>query len=168
MAITIIVEDGSVVESANSYVSVADADTYHTNLGQSAWTGTDDEKSSAILRAMRYLENLNWTGWKTSHDNPLAWPRYQTFDRDGKLYDSDIVPQNVVNALCEAALVELVSAGALRPTTSTTGQVKRQKVDVIETEYFESYNSSQSFDAIDYELTGLVSGGGNMVSLTRV
>lgn len=167
---TLVVEDGSVVTGANTYVSLADCDTYHDNLGQSTWTGDDVDKTSAILRAMRYIENLNWNGYKTDQDNPLQWPRYETYDRSGYLYDSDVVPQPVVNALCEAALVELTDAGALRASTSTSGQIRSEKVDVIETEYFQSYQSRASYDAIEDELTGLVNGFGNggSVSLTRV
>lgn len=166
---TLIVEDGSVVTDANTYADIATVDTYHDNLGQTDWTGTADEKTAAILRAMRYLENLDWTGSKTAQSNPLSWPRSETYDRDGRLYASNIVPQSVVNALCEAALVELSNPGALRPSSTTGGQIKRQKVDVIETEYFESFQSRQSFDAIDDELTGLVSGGGGVsVGLVRV
>ena len=166
---TLIVEDGSVVAGANTYADISTVDAYHAALGQSTWTGTDDDKIAAILRAMRYLENLSWAGEKTAQSNPLSWPRDHTYDRDGRVYDDDIVPTPVVNALCEAALAELVDQGVLRPSSTTSGQIKRQKVDVIETEYFESYQSSQSFDAIDDELTGLVSsGGGVVVELVRV
>jgi len=169
----LIVEDGSVVTGANTYANLATVDAYHAALGQDgtgAWDGTDEDKETAILRAMRYLENLNWVGSKTAQGNPLQWPRYETYDRSGYLYASDIVPQPVVNALCEAALVELTSPGALRASTSTSGQIKREKVDVIETEFFESFQSRTSYDAIEDELIGLVDGFGNggSVSLTRV
>lgn len=165
----LVVEDGSVVTGANTYASIATVDAYHAALGQSTWTGDDADKETAILRAMRYLENLSWNGVKTSQSNPLSWPRYDAYDRDGVEYASNIVPTAVVNALCEAALIELTDQGALRPTQTTTGQVKRQKVDVIETEYFESNYSRQTFDAINDELIGLVGGsGGNSVKLVRV
>ena len=34
----LIVEDGTGLANAESYVSVADATTYHTNYGNTAWT----------------------------------------------------------------------------------------------------------------------------------
>ena len=165
----LVVEDGSVVTGANTYASIDTVDAYHAALGQATWTGDDADKETAILRAMRYVENLQWNGTKTAQANPLSWPRDDTYDRDGVEYASNMVPDAVVNALCEAALIELTDQGALRPTQATTGQVKRQKVDVIETEYFESNYSRQSFDAINGELIGLVGGsGGNSVKLVRV
>lgn len=165
---TLVLEDGSGVAGANTYALTATIDAYHSNLGNSDWTGTDDEKSTANLRAMRHLESLDYNGTKDEQTNPLEWPRSGAYDRNGFLIDNDVIPQGVINALCEAALIELTSPGALRPSTSTAGQVKRQKVDVIETEYFEAYSQTVSYDTITNELVGLVGGSGSTVKLTRV
>lgn len=165
----LVLEDGSGVTGANTYALTATIDNYHSLLGNSTWTGLEADKESANLRAMRYLESLDYNGVKDEESNPLEWPRQGAYDRNGFLIDNDVIPQGLINALCEAALVELTSPGGLRPSTSTQGQVKRQKVDVIETEYFEAFSQTVSYDTIDNELVGLIGGGGgNSVKLTRV
>ena len=41
---TLTVETGAIVANANSYVSIADCDSYHTLMGNATWTGTDAVK----------------------------------------------------------------------------------------------------------------------------
>ncbi len=113
----IIVEDGSVVANANAFGDTAGADTYHQELGQTAWTGTSTVKEQAILRAMRYLESLEekMEGTRIGTTQELAWPRYGMTDKTGNDVASDTVPEAWINAMYEAALIELVSPGALQP-----------------------------------------------------
>lgn len=161
---TLIVEDGSGVTNANTYADIDTVDAYHAALGQSTWTGTDAAKEASILRAMRFIENQQYIGIKEDDDNSLEWPRWDAWDRNGYLILNDVVPQNIVNALCESALVELVSPNALRTTLVRGNAIKRQKVDVIETEYFASAAGRTSYDAITMELGGYTTGnylGGN-------
>lgn len=162
----LIVETGAVVANANSYVSVADAAAFHTARGNATWTGTDAVKEAAILRAMDYVEGMPWKGQKTAYANPLQWPRLNVVDRNGQDVPADSVPQGVVYALCAAALVELVTPGALAPALARGGMVKRKKVDVIETEFMDGAPSSTTYPAIMAPLKGLV-GAGNVVELVR-
>lgn len=55
MAITIVVEDGSGVTNANSYVSVADARIYASNRGVELPLD-DDELAAMLIRSTDYLE----------------------------------------------------------------------------------------------------------------
>ena len=120
---TLIIEDGSVVTGANSYASLATVTAYHVARGNSAWLGSDEDAEPAILRAMNYMEALPWNGVKTARDNPLSWPRYGMYDREGYAIDTDDVPQVVVNALCEAAYRELQTAGILQPDDTRDGML---------------------------------------------
>lgn len=156
MAITLTKEDGSVVANANTYVEVADVDAYATNHGYSEWEGDADTKAAAILRGMNYIESYNFKGKKTARDNPLKWPRAEVRDEDDYLLESDEIPDEVVKATCEAAYREVVSPGVLQEDR-TTG-IKRKKVDVLETEYFQGGGGGAStvFTAIDHLLAGLI------------
>jgi len=167
MPITLTVEDGTGVTGANTYAAAATVDTYHTDLGNSAWTGTDDAKAAAILRAMRYLESLAFKGVKEDQDNALEWPRIGAVDRNGYEIDSDVIPQALINALCEASLVEVGSANALRASMERGGQVIREKVDVLETEYAPGAPAGTVYPAVLSELRGLIKGGGAAVGLVR-
>lgn len=168
---TLTVEDGSRVTGANSYVSIADADAYHAARGNSSWTGEDTAKEAAILRAMAWLESRPWKGRPYSGPvgftgyQALQWPRVDV-ELEGYAVPWDEIPQGVVNALCEAALVEIGSPGALAPELERGGQVRREKVDVIETEFFAGAPAVTVYAALNQHLRGLVRGGGS-VKLVR-
>lgn len=75
---TITVEDGTGLTTADSFISVADADAYHTARGNTAWTGTDTVKGQALVRATSYLEikyGLRWAGYRKTSTQALSWPR---------------------------------------------------------------------------------------------
>lgn len=76
MAIT--VEDGTGLITADSFVSVIDADAYHTARGNTAWAGSDTVKGQALVRATTYLElkyGLRWAGYRKTSTQALSWPR---------------------------------------------------------------------------------------------
>lgn len=133
-------EDGSEVTGANTYVEIADCDTYHTTMGNSTWTGDDATKEAAIHRAMRWLENLEpqWMGARVTSTQALAWPRTGVTDSAGIIIETNEIPKHLTDALCEAALRELVEANSMNPDSSG-GTVKRKKVKAgpveSETEY---------------------------------
>lgn len=144
MALT--VEDGTQVAAAESYVSAADCTTYHTNNGNAAWTGTDAVKEAALRKACRYLDGEYRKRWKGQKVYPttqaLEWPRagVMVLDEPIDLGVSDIyygvleittIPQRLKDAQCELAL--LVLAGELAPAVD--GSIRREKIDVLETEY---------------------------------
>ena len=82
----VIVEDGTIIEFANSYATVAATDTYHENMGNTAWEDFSDEvKEAGLVRGTLMLESRyrgRWIGYKTNNDDGdpkiaqlLAWPR---------------------------------------------------------------------------------------------
>lgn len=56
MALT--VEDGTGLVDADSFVTLEEADAYHTAAGSTNWTGTDESKEQALRRASRFLSRL--------------------------------------------------------------------------------------------------------------
>lgn len=120
MTTTIVVEDGTGVDGANSYTTVSGVTTYAADYGLSAWTATgitDTIRTQAIFKSMRYLEALSWKGVKYSEDQSLEWPRSYVYDRNDYLVDDDIVPQAVINAQCEIAVLMLPDSDInLQPT----------------------------------------------------
>jgi hypothetical protein len=129
------VEDGTIIAGAESYVSAADATTYHAARGNAAWTGTDAIKEAALLKAAAYLDGHYCNRFKGSKYQPLEqamqWPRVGVFI-DGHLLDAYTIPQRLKDAQCELALIAL--SADLAPSVSAG--IKREKVDVLETEYF--------------------------------
>lgn len=128
---------------ADYYGSVANADQYHSARGNVAWTGTNDAKLAALFRASQYIDGMGqcdgmslFPGTKTGgRAQVLAWPRTGATDWSGAAILADEVPIEVEYATYEAALRELTTPGSLSPDYVPGAQVKREKVDVLETEY---------------------------------
>lgn len=171
---SLIIEDGSIVANANSYASLATVDAYHLARNNTAWAAEahDEVREAAILRAMDYIEAQNWLGMAYSGPvggtgyQPLQWPRIDVYV-NGFEWPNTQIPPKVISALCEAALVELVTPGALSVALERGGAVIREKVDVIETEYASGAPAVTVYQTIRQHLRGLVAGG-NAITLVRV
>lgn len=117
----LIVEDGTGKVDAESYLSVADCDTYHTAQGNSGWTGTSGAKEIALRKATDYVDRLyggTFLGTRKTTTQRLYWPRYDAWV-DDVLVDSATIPRQLKEATAELALAALtedlmpsVAAGA--------------------------------------------------------
>lgn len=122
MALIIQTNDG--VSDANSYVSEAELDSYTTGRGI---TLTKD-LSQLLLQAMDVLES------KQYKSEPLNTIQSTLFPRMGVA-----IPRNIK----QAQIMLAVAADATDLMAATTeAQVKKEKVDVIETEYFEGASNA--------------------------
>ncbi len=172
MALT--VETGTGSATADAFISLADADTYHTNHGNSTWTGTDELKEQAIRRATAYLSNsVDWVGARANlRSQALAWPRSSTYDCDGTLILTTEIPIEVVNAAAELALREIVTPGSLTPDVTLTERVKMEKIGDLQTTYADTPISADSSKPIismveDMIACFVVGGGGETVFVNR-
>lgn len=128
----LIVEDGTGVLNADSYVSVADAKAYALSRAANFPTG-DAEIQILLIQAMDYLEALRPVqGSKTYFTQSLQWPR------SGVRIDCIDFPFDAIPAVLKKAQMQLAIdahlLGDLQPTTDGFA-VAREKVDVIEIEY---------------------------------
>lgn len=113
------VETGSIIAGANSYISVADADTYFTNRPHSQrWQQADDyQKEQALIAATSQLDELLAGIWKgapvrpvglTTNGQPRQWPRYDVpTPCRTTFYLSSEIPLFLKEAVCEQALPNL-------------------------------------------------------------
>ena len=134
MALTLVVEDGSGLSTANSYATEAQGDSYHDgHLYATSWTGaTSANKEAALVMATRLLdENIDWTGRKFDEDQALDWPRSGTSDRDGYAIDHDEIPASLANATAELARWLIDSD---RTAEAGTEGFRRLKADTLEME----------------------------------
>ena len=164
------VETGSGVPNANTYASLDTVTAYHLAHGNSSWLPSSEDAEPAIHRAMSWLESRSWVGNPvnvvgSSSGQSLQWPRVNVM-LDGYAWPSDEIPPGVVNALCEAALIELVTPGALSPSLKRGGMVKSKKIDIITTTYFSGAPSGTTYRALQMALRGLVLAG-NVVRIER-
>ena len=161
-AISLIVEDGSCVPSANSYVSLDYADEYMRNTGRTSWASkTEDERKSYLINATRYIDRtystIGWKGQKKYHRRQaLCFPRVELFDKDG---DEVLgIPDELKQAVCEAGFIATTVA-SLFDVKDSSGTIKKQKVDGLEVEYYSEADSASGkyisrFTILDSLLAG--------------
>lgn len=155
----LIVEDGSGVENADSYLSVADADSHHADRGNAGWTGDGAAKEAALRKATDYLGQayrLRWLGARVEAGQALDWPRAGLATIGG-----GVVPDEVRRATAELALVAL--GAELNPPLARGGRVKREKVGPIESEFEDGAPGRTRYPAIDGMLAPLLARAGRLV-----
>lgn len=131
-----IVEDGTGVDGANSYVSLEYANEYFTLRNRTEWTGTDAVKQGHLISATDYIEAIfgrRFIGEMTDPAQPLSWPRIDTD------YAEDEIPDVLKRACCEYAC-QIIVGGELLPTPTVDASgfsvvTTREAVGPIETEY---------------------------------
>ena len=121
--------------NANSYATVAEADTYHdAHLYGSTWTAlTSDQKTVALIMATRMLDSLyTWAGLAANEDQALLWPRSGVMDHlNISLIESTVVPQKLKEATAEQA--RLLAVSDLTATNSVQAQgINRIKAGPVE------------------------------------
>jgi len=136
----IVIEDGSIVAGANSYVSLAEARAYATARNKPL--PTDDTALEALLiSAMDYLEaqRARFEGSKVSALQELQYPR------EGVIIDGIELASNAIPSILKQAQIRLAmeaNAGVDLMPTRTGGFVKKEVVGPIETEYSEKVGVS--------------------------
>ncbi len=117
--------------NANSYLTQAEADAYfETRLAASTWEDSDD-KEKALMMATRVLDKLlqpytylvpaangvaahyrtraHWSGSPSTTTQKLAWPRTGMTDGNGNAIATNVIPQDLKDAVAELAM-QLITA----------------------------------------------------------
>lgn len=112
--------------SANSYVNDTEVSAYFDDrLNAATWVSADgDDRTKALLTAVKRLERENWLGSRVDSTQALSWPRSDVEKIDshsgsgigygyslGELYLTTEIPQQVKDAQCELALSLLSGYG---------------------------------------------------------
>lgn len=168
---TFVVEDGTGLSTANSYLSVADADTYHNNVTRSDdWSGaTAAVKQNALIVATQYLDiryQGRWRGYRNSSAQALAWPRCAVEDDDGYLLDSASLPQKLEDACAEMAL-RVVLGDDLLGAVTETGEVVSESVSVGPISESKTYAGGKpygyEYPKLDAMVRGLIGAGDTVI-----
>lgn len=138
---TLIVEDGTGLATAESYSAVADVATWLTRFGAlpwlampiAAWTVASEDAQEAFLRngtrELNEAYHQQWPGRRLYPWQALDWPRFGAFDRDGFFIPQNLPVPQIVDATCILALKSTMSeispdldrGGALRSMTVADG-----------------------------------------------
>jgi len=172
MALQFIVEDGSGLATATSYIAEADAEQYFENRPNHAniasWTAAlSAAKQGALVEGTAWLDQgYVWkVGVKGSADQALDWPRTGAYDAEGYAIAIDEVPVAVERATCEVA-IRILAGETFSPDKDAA--VDGVKLGPLEVDFFGDGRSAKgkTFPAIDQILRGLVKGG-NVRTLQR-
>lgn len=135
-----VVENGTGIAGANSYVAVAYADSFFADRGNTDWVALSEaQKQTALVRATDYIEQVfdsRWRGSRALLDQPLGWPRsgvYENGELDRAIAEN-IVPARVMRAACELAM-RAHSASLLPDLAATETAVNKEKVGSLEVGY---------------------------------
>lgn len=161
---TIIVEDGSIVSGANSYVTEAEFNSYCSDRGITVTTSNGDV-SELLIKAMDYFDQQPFKGIKYLETQPVQFPRAD-FYIDGYLIDTDAIPKLVKDAQITIGVAIMQGNNPLATIDRAT---KREKVDVIEIEYMDNAAPDTILRSISNIMRKLVvsSTSGNSFTLLR-
>ena len=171
---SLIVEDGTGLAGAESYVSVADADTYHDKRGNTAWVTLTTAQKERLLRIatdyMVAVYRLRWDGYRYTTTQSLDWPRIYVPVRDilsvnayPEYVDFDVVPQQVKDACAELAY----KANSETLLADLEQGVTKEKVGPIEVEYDKYSPQFKRYVQIDSLLNIYFASSANQVKLMR-
>lgn len=156
----IIVEDGSGVPNANSYVTVTEYRAYATPRGVSLPV-SDAEVETQLILATDYLESLSWLGMPTYDDQALTWPRDEI--RIGcSLIADDMIPNKIKLAQMQLAIQVNAGIDLMPSVAGGTASIVREKVGPLETEYATSLTvgTQPYFRSVNVLLAAYVGGSG--------
>lgn len=108
----LIIENGTGVTGADSFVTVAQFDSYGVDYFGATLAGTNTEKEAALRRSFAYMRGLDWL--------PDLWPTF-----GGAIPDVVKIAQSIL------ARTELQKVNALSPTVALQGRKVLNKVDAI-------------------------------------
>ena len=161
----------SLTVGVDTYTTIAEADTYWGHRNNSTWANaTDANKKKALREATQYLDgHYTFIGCVSSYEQALAFPRTDLEilygNRRGVVYNSTDIPQPIKDATAQLAINAL--SGELRPPLARGGQIKREKVDVLEVEYADYASPNTSYEFVTMLLSGLIIGRGHEIKLVR-
>lgn len=136
---TIVVEDGSIVDGANSYVTTAELEAFAA--ARNITLSGDYTSEQLLIIAMDYIESLQFKGMKVSTTQDLQWPRVDV-QVDGFYLDSNSIPKELKQGLMQTAV-------SMDQGNSPQQIVPRKTIMEQVGEIQVQYSSSSSATAID-------------------
>jgi hypothetical protein len=152
----IVVEDGTCIADANSYVGTDDFETYCENAGYTIPSGDEE---SALIRATLALDaayRTNYPGYRTlGRMQGLDWPRTAAYDYEGYVIDTKTIPREIIKATCEMAIREIATPGIMQPDLKRGGFIRSMRAGSVEITYGGS-NNRTIFTIIDGIMSSLL------------
>lgn len=130
-----VVEDGTGLESANSYTSVEFADSYLSETGRASQWGNDaSSKQTALILATQYMDLVfgDFLIGRRSITSPmqsLQFPRIEAYDCEGMEVIG--VPMMWKKACCEYALIARTTSLIPTPSSDKSGNLLSEETTIV-------------------------------------
>jgi hypothetical protein len=125
--------------SANSYVTLAEANTYFETVPDSTtWINkTNDQKNRALISATRWIDALSFYGNRCTETQALKWPR-KDYKVDGIKLACTLIPEGIKVATYELARAFANDTDSITGTTGTTGLYDEVEIGELKVKYKDS------------------------------
>jgi hypothetical protein len=135
--------------TANSYVTLAEADSYFETVPDSAsWDNkTTDQKNRSLITATRWIDSLNFYGDRCDEDQALKWPR-NNYDYDQVELECSLIPNEIKYATFELARALANDTDAITGNNSTTGLYEEVELGDLKVKYNTRTQSTGSVNNI--------------------
>jgi hypothetical protein len=131
------------------YVDVDGIDAYANDgagAGPDAWramidAADDDGRARLAVQASRFFNALPWKGTKTTPavgGTTLVWPRAGLKDREGDNLDDQTTPQQILDGICEAAMLFAVDNAATAAQADQASNIHSLQAGSASITYFRS------------------------------
>ncbi|WP_162561207.1 DnaT-like ssDNA-binding protein [Methylobacterium terrae] len=176
-----IIEDGTGLHDAASYIALADADAYHLASRNDAWLAPDievDFREAALVRATRFIDaryRARFPGYRRrGRGQALEWPRVGAYtyvpedgrtaytgtaygwDRGYEAIPETEIPRELKDAVCEAALRELAEPGSLAPDLERGGGIQSITAGSVSVTYGAGATAGTTFQAVGMAIAPLL------------
>lgn len=165
----LVVENGTGLQNAESYVSVAFVDNYFNTFYSAeksySWKSQrDDLKEIALRQVTSYYEfkyAIDLPGTRKTSNQSLSWPRVGAL-HDGSYIDSTVVPTLLQQAIAELAIKYAADSSVFFPDRDSEAGVSEESVSIgsmsVSTKYSATKNTEVIFAKIEAMLSKLVGG----------
>ena len=154
-----IVENGTGLPNADSYVSIEFADSYFSARGVSGWVAlTQTQKEQALIKGTDFIDSIyQWYGKKATSEQSLRFPRVNLRDYEGQEIEG--IPNCLKQAVCDASMLS-ANGTELFQTKNENGDVVSETITTLSFTYSKSDKSEKTtqttlYDSINTKLRGL-------------
>ena len=122
--------------SANSYVTLAEANTYFETVPDSStWDDkTDDQKNRSLISSTRWIDSLNFYGDRCDTGQALSWPR-NNYHVDRVELTCSAIPADIKYAAYELARALVNDTDSITGNTGDKGLYEEVKLGELEVKY---------------------------------
>ena len=135
--------------SANSYVTLAEANTYFETVPDSStWDDkTDDQKNRSLISSTRWIDSLNFYGDRCDTSQALSWPR-NNYHVDRVELTCSAIPADIKYAVYELARALVNDTNSITGNTGDTGLFEEVKLGELEVKYNTSSQATGTVNSV--------------------